>query len=103
MKTVLFMVGAISLFIFSMWLISLFIFVLGDSNYPGLIASTPKWIFAFSPLVFFYKDKKVKNFLSNPLTFPYSIITLKMINWFTKKGFIVDLDGDNKRVIFKKM
>jgi len=59
----LFLIGTISCLLLGLYIISFFIFVLGDSEYPGDIAFIPKWIFLFCPLVpIFSKTKEVEEF-----------------------------------------
>jgi len=60
----LFLVGLISTLLLVAYVFALFVFVFGESNYPGDIAFVPKWIFLFSPLIFLWRTKIIQRFLS---------------------------------------
>lgn len=60
---VLFLVGLLSVSLLGIYVFALFVFVFGESDYPGVIAFVPKWIFLFSPLIFLGGRKEVQRFL----------------------------------------
>ena len=62
-KVVLFLMGVASLSLASVWVLSLVLFVFGDSPYPGAVARLPGWVFApsiFVPL--FHRSRSVERF-----------------------------------------
>ncbi|MDP3982424.1 MAG: hypothetical protein Q8P70_02680 [bacterium] len=60
----LFIVGALSTFLFVSWIISMFLYALGDSEGLGAIAYTPRWIFLASPFVFLGGSRHVRKCLN---------------------------------------
>ena len=57
---VCFLVGVVSVFIFTVYLASMIVYVTSDATDMGAIAYTPKWIFALSFLVLLWKTRTVK-------------------------------------------
>lgn len=60
----LFLVGFISVSLLVIYVFALFVFVFGESDYPGDIAFVPKWIILFLPFVFLGKTKEVQHVVS---------------------------------------
>lgn len=59
----LFLVGMVSLMIFTIWLVSGFMFAFGEASHPGDIAYVPKSIFLFSPLVLLGYTRSLRSLL----------------------------------------
>lgn len=108
--TSLFVVGVLSTFTFGAWIIGGVLYTFdGSASHPGLIAYVPKWIFFFSPFVFFWKKEEVREvaekiiFLLGKKEFSLGEISLEEIEGMCLKfKRIAVIDGDSLKVTFKK-
>jgi hypothetical protein len=105
----LFVVGVFSSILFGAWFVSGLLYAFdGTIQSPGVIAFVPKWIFLFSPLSLLWKKREVQEtielivFLLERKKFSFETPVKEIDETCQRLNRIAIVDGDSKKIIFKK-